>query len=86
LFDILEVEDSGGKWFIEHLYEGIVILTGQTPYPSNHISLIPNIQTFVNYGQTWDYIPNISVCQLHFVPKLYDKNLQICTINKRKPL
>lgn len=47
-----------------------------SPYPNiskPHIPLIPHISLFVKHIKTMDYIPNISVCQVHFVPKSYDK-------------
>jgi len=61
--------------------KGVVIFYGQTPYPQTFLSLIPHIQTFVKpyipIAPIADYIPNIGVCQVYFVPKSYDKFVQI---------
>jgi len=68
------VEDSG---VLSIFNKGVVIPTAQTTYPQTFLSLIPHIQTLYLHIPIADYIPNISVCQVCFVPKHYDKFVQI---------
>ena len=55
---------------MEHLYEGRRNLLRPNLLSPN---LIPHIQTFVKpyipIAPIADYIPNIGVCQVYFVPK-----------------
>jgi hypothetical protein len=65
------------KWRIVEngtfLRRGLVMPKPQTSYPNTYTTY-PNLcQTLYPHSPIADYIPNISVCQLYFVPKYYDK-------------
>lgn len=77
LFNILEVEHSGGKWFIEHFQEGHRNPNGPNP-------LIPNIQTFVKsilgYALYTKHICLSSIFATQISMTKFADNVDICLI------
>jgi hypothetical protein len=76
------VEDSGvGSAFIDGI---VIFLTAKPHIPKPCIPLIPHMNNIVKPLYAWfgHYIPNLCICQAHFMPKPHIKFAQICSENK----